>query len=150
MSSAPAPATIRRYFCEYCGLGDTHGDILTEKEVDEHLNNPDEECYNIYKDRTQSVELTIPYTPYEMSKIVPCKLERQKALCIEVFEEEKDEDGDVCHYMYTYNDENSPKVWICRDCDSTFYEKENLKKHLKEKEKDNSEVCVKVSRIWNK
>ena len=50
------PTNIAGYFCEYCGLGDTHGldytqeRFLKKEEIDEHLTN-DNECSNIHKER---------------------------------------------------------------------------------------------------
>ena len=73
-------ALSKRYFCRYCGLGDRDNSPLSERDVEIHLNTPGSECYEIYKDVKERRQRTKTETKYELSKSVPCKLERQKAI----------------------------------------------------------------------
>jgi hypothetical protein len=73
-------ALSKCYFCQYCGLGDRDNSPLSEHDVEIHLNTPGSECYEIYKDVKERKQMTKTATKYELSKLVPCKPERQKAI----------------------------------------------------------------------
>ena len=73
-------ALSKRYFCQYCGLGDRDNSPLSEHDIEIHLNTPGSECYEIYKEVKERKQRTKTETKYELSKLVPCKLERQKAI----------------------------------------------------------------------
>jgi len=121
MSSA---ADVVGHFCKYCGLGSKEDEFLTYEDLERHLNNPDYECYvlyrhTLYKDTEED----------QMAFIFPCKPERQRAICNHVHEE-IDDDGDVCYYFHPYNDNRLRKVWLCQVCKNEFYTKEELKEHM--------------------
>ena len=126
MSSA---ADVVGHFCRYCGLGSKEDEFLTYEDLVRHLNNPDYECSVLYKHNITTGERNYPFTEKEMALIVPCKPQRQRAIC-NFIQEEKDDDGEICYYYHPYNDERLPKVWLCQVCKNEFHTKEGLIEHM--------------------
>ena len=89
------------------------------------------------------------------AKFEICKLERQKAICKWLHKEIDASDGTV--YFYTRHDNLHPddvteeytgtRIYLCKECNKTYYDKKYLKIHMSKFDKEKNE-CTRDD-LWS-
>lgn len=89
------------------------------------------------------------------AKFEICKLERQKAICKWLHKEIDAADGTV--YFYTRDDNLHPddvteeytgtRIYLCKECNKTYYDKKYLKIHMSKFDKEKNE-CTRDD-LWS-
>ena len=105
--------------------------------------------------------MSAPATPAEPSatpaapKFEICKPERQKALCKWLHKEIDAADGTVYFYIrddnlhpdYVTKEYTGTRIYLCKECNKTYYDKKYLKIHMSKFDKEKNE-CTRDD-LWS-